>query len=357
MSSSIYTLISPTYTLHEPPNEYLHGVLVPYFDVPQRVDVIRDALQEQRLIAPHVIKDMMPVSAIEDTHNPLFVQRIRDVSRDVEQLVRIEFEQYNMGAAVPENPYYYDRVFPLQAQGAGRQLFINRSNAPNDKATMFSFDNTAPIGNSTWDAVCASASVAYEGSKALEAGRQQVYALCRPPGHHAGTNFMGGFCYLNNAAIAANYLKQSGRVTILDIDYHYGNGTDEIFLDDQQVQVISLHGDVADDYPYYQYTSESTSNKAINLQLGTTDTDYLAALEDACHDIRKFRTHWLIISLGFDTYEKDPISSFKLTLDVYPEIAKRIQALNLPTLYVQEGGYDLTMLGEMAVRFFTPLTE
>lgn len=355
MTTPIYTLISPHYTLHQPPNEYLHGTLVPYFEVPQRVDVIRDALVAQGLIEPHTITDRMPISGVVDVHHPLMVQRIRDVSRDVAQLVRVEFEQYNMGDSVPENPYYYDRVFPKQASDSAPQ--INSSHDTYKQKSMFSFDNTAPIGKGTWDAVYASATVAYEGAKALEAGKRQVYALCRPPGHHAGTNFMGGFCYLNNAAIAAKYLSQLGRVTILDIDYHYGNGTDEIFLDDETVQVVSIHGDVQYDYPSYMYHTENSDERIFNLPMGISDSDYLDYLDTALEQIQTHNPQWLIISLGFDTYENDPISSFKLTLDAYPAIATRIQSLNLPTLYVQEGGYALDMLGEMAVRFFAPLVE
>jgi acetoin utilization deacetylase AcuC-like enzyme len=179
-----------------------------------------------------------------------------------------------------------------------------------------------------------------------------VYALVRPPGHHAGPDYMGGYCYLNNAAIAARHLQKSGRVALLDIDYHHGNGTQEIFWDDPQVLYLSLHGDP--DYPNYSGTSDEKggvsalhANHNIPLPERTAGEQYLAALEQALATIQQFDPTWLVISLGVDTFKDDHVGNFALDLPDYAAIGQKLKQTQLPLLFIQEGGYNIKEVGNL----------
>jgi acetoin utilization deacetylase AcuC-like enzyme len=183
-----------------------------------------------------------------------------------------------------------------------------------------------------------------------------AYALCRPPGHHAGYRFFGGFCYLNNAAIAARTLLKEGKVAIIDIDYHHGNGTQDIFWNEGGVFYGSLHGDPSFEYPYSGYADEQGGSAApgtimnIPLPAGTTRAPYLSALHQICQAVTEFKPSFLVISVGFDTYVDDPIGSFRLYIEDYTEIGRCLTQLALPTLLVQEGGYTAGMQGLLAER-------
>jgi acetoin utilization deacetylase AcuC-like enzyme len=191
-----------------------------------------------------------------------------------------------------------------------------------------------------------------------------VYALCRPPGHHAGPDFFGGYCYLNNAAIAAQALRaESGqRVAILDIDYHHGNGTQAIFYADPDVWYGSIHVDPAVDYPFYAgYTDEigagagRDTNYNLPLPPRIGEGQYLSALDLLFARLVASGPQWLIVSAGFDTYVDDPIGTFQVTTNGFHEIGRRLGELAIPTLVVQEGGYCTADLGRNAVAFLRGL--
>ncbi|NJL48184.1 MAG: hypothetical protein HC929_12750 [Leptolyngbyaceae cyanobacterium SM2_5_2] len=191
----------------------------------------------------------------------------------------------------------------------------------------------------------------------LLAGEARLaYALCRPPGHHAGRDFMGGYCYLNNAAVAAAHLAAAwGRVGLLDVDYHHGNGTQDIFWDDPQVFFGSIHAAPGVDYPYYSGYADETGGPTapggianVPLGSGTTSADYLAALDGLLARCADFGAAALVVSLGFDAYAGDPMSIFDVQPETYTAIGERLAGLGVPVLLVQEGGYQVEALGRLA---------
>ncbi len=212
-------------------------------------------------------------------------------------------------------------------------------------------DNLTPILPRTWDAAYASAQVALSAAQALF-GTPLVYALTRPPGHHAYRDLYGGYCYLNNAAIAAHWLAQRGRrPAILDIDYHHGNGTQAIFYERADVFVCSLHADPADEYPYYSgYPDEMGAGEGegatLNILLSPTTDEaaYLRALDWALAAVEAVAPDMLIVSLGFDTLAGDPHGGMGLTPAAFRPIGRSLAALGRPILLVQEGGYQLGAL-------------
>ena len=215
-----------------------------------------------------------------------------------------------------------------------------------------------PILEGTWEAAYWAAQCALSAADHVRAGEGATYALCRPPGHHATSDLYGGFCYLNNAAVAARYLQADGRVAILDIDYHHGNGTQVIFYSDPNVLFCSLHANPDDDYPYYWGWEDERGDGAGEgynhnwpLPQATGDADYLLALDQALAVIDGFAPRYLVVSAGFDIAESDPVGGFCVSTGGLREIGRRIAALDLPTVIVQEGGYLLDTLGESAVAF------
>ena len=197
---------------------------------------------------------------------------------------------------------------------------------------------------------------------AVLGGERSAFALCRPPGHHCGRDYLGGYSYLSNAAIAAEEAIAAGkkRVAILDVDYHHGNGTQDIFYDRADVAYASIHADPVMDYPYYWgHADEAGSGEGegatLNLPLprGTDWSGYEPALMQALEWIGKHEPELLIVSYGADTYEGDPISHFKLKTSDYAPMARRIAALGLPTVVVMEGGYAVDALGANVAEFLT----
>lgn len=228
----------------------------------------------------------------------------------------------------------------------------------------YSFDAATPIAEGSWEAAYWSAQTALTGLSAITSGKARtVFSLCRPPGHHAGRDYCGGYCYLNNVAVAAGEARLQGRrAAILDIDYHHGNGTQDIFYDDGEILFVSIHADPATDYPFYWGHADEVGEgegKGTNLNLplprGTGLADYLLALERALEAIAAHCPDLLLLSFGADTFEGDPISSFRLRRDDYPVIAARISQLGIPVLVVMEGGYAVGELGENVEAFLSGL--
>ncbi len=224
----------------------------------------------------------------------------------------------------------------------------------------YAFDVGSPTLEGTWEAAYQAAQCALTAAARVRNGERAAYALCRPPGHHAAAALYGGFCYLNNAAIAARWLgQQSGQcVAVLDIDYHHGNGTQMIFYDDPSVLFCSLHADPNEDYPFYWGGMDEQGagaglgyNRNWPLPLGTDDTCYLAALDEALAVIADYAPAYVVVSVGFDTAVGDPVGGFTLTPGGLSAVGDAIAALGLPTVLVQEGGYRLDMLAENAVAF------
>lgn len=224
---------------------------------------------------------------------------------------------------------------------------------------LYCTDCVTPIMKGTYQAARGSAEAALTGAKILlENDKKEVYALCRPSGHHAGPRIFGGYCYFNNAVLAANLLLEKGNVALLDIDYHHGNGTQEFFSNNDKVFTSSIHADPELEYPYFWgYEKEIYEGPAIlanynaPLPINTTDDIYLEALEKVLYKIKNFNPDFLVISAGFDTHKEDNIGFFNLSTDVYAHIGEKIANLQLPTLICQEGGYNLNVLGDSVYNF------
>ena len=216
-----------------------------------------------------------------------------------------------------------------------------------------------PVLDGTWEAATAAVDVALSAWRAVaeaDAGAPRAYGLCRPPGHHAAADSFAGYCYLNNAAITAQaWVDRGARVAILDVDFHHGNGTQQLFYDRDDVLFVSLHADPADDYPYFLgFASErgwgagEGYTRNFPLPPGTDWARYEPALDAAVEAVRKFAPDGLVVSLGTDTAAEDP-DSFQLVGDDFSRIGAAIGALATPTVILQEGGYALSVLGRNVV--------
>lgn len=223
---------------------------------------------------------------------------------------------------------------------------------------LYSMDNETPMAAGTWTAAKAAANAAASAAALLGTGARSAFCGTRPPGHHSGADFMGGYCFLNNAAVAAQALRDQGgeRIAILDVDYHHGNGTQSIFYHRADVPYVSLHGDPRVEYPFYLGHADETGEgpgQGFNLNLplpaGTAADQWFAALEIACARIAAHRPAALVVSLGLDTYAGDPLTKFQLESSDYLKLGARLSRLRLPTIFILEGGYAVATLGENAV--------
>ena len=247
-------------------------------------------------------------------------------------------------------------TFPVVAR---RALRLDRIDA---LLGQYSFDASTPITAVTWDAAYASAQTALTAQALVQRGETVAFALCRPPGHHAGADYCGGYCYLNSAAIAAQAARDAGagRVAILDIDYHHGNGTQDIFWRRGDVFYASIHADPATDYPFYwghadEVGEDEGYGATLNLPLpqGTRLDAFRRAQDAALEAITRFAPDVLIVSYGADTYAGDPISHFTLETDDYRPMGQAIASMGLPTLVVMEGGYAVDALGANVCGFLS----
>lgn len=307
-------IYSSDHKLHDPEWEKAHEKRVAHVERPERLITIVRALKEKnigRLVSP----TRFPFPALYKVHSKEYVAFLRKTC-----------------ASLGEK----DLVYPY----------------------THSFDTYTPLRKGTYKAAKVAVDCALTGAEFLLNGESVVYSLCRPPGHHASWDMMGGYCYFNNAAVVADYLSTFGDVAILDIDFHHGNGTQDIFYRRKDVLYVSIHADPKVRFPYTTgFSSESGSGEGAGftknypLPLGIGDTQYRDVLVRALKDVTVFQPSYLIVSAGFDTFQNDPIGGFTLTIPFYETIARDITALRIPTLIVQEGGYAVNDLGKIAVSF------
>ena len=327
--------------------ELVAGREVPCFESPERAVAIRAALLatgDYALTAPRD-HGPDPIAAVHDLELLDLVEHVwADAMADGHDPAR---------SLLPD-------TFLLRAYDGG--MALDRLPAKrHDRLGAYCFDTATPIVEGTAVAARAAVDIALTTLDCVLEGAPLAFGLCRPPGHHAGRNLIGGYCYFNNAAITAQALLDRGasRVAILDVDFHHGNGTQQIFWERGDVLYVSLHGDPAGIYPYYSgFATERGADAGVgatlNLPLAPrTDGDaYLAALAEGLDAIRAFEPDApLVISLGFDTFHADPICNLALQTDDYGRIGSAIAALDTPVVALQEGGYAVDALGANAVAF------
>jgi acetoin utilization deacetylase AcuC-like enzyme len=322
---------------HRPPNEIFNGNRDPFAEVPERIEHIKSALSTIEGVR-FLLPQRFPLSWIERVHDRRYVSYLAEAGRSA-------------GAT-----YTYPSVFPYgENQYTSQEVGLRG---------LYSFDTYTPVSSATYEAARGSAMAALTAASHVRRGERISYALCRPPGHHAEVARMGGYCYFNNAAIAAEYLSTRGRVTVLDIDVHHGNGTQSIFYHRKDVQVVSIHGDPDSLFPYFSGRAEETGvgegvgfTSNYPLPLHTQDLAYERTFQKALSSIRAFAPDYLVVSVGYDAHRDDPIGRFSLSTEYYHKMARAIAALGMPTVFIQEGGYNTSMLGEVAKTFVRGFIE
>ncbi len=280
------------------------------------------------------------ISVIEKVHRPAFVRFLKKACENV-----------------PPGKSIYPYVFPVR----------NRARPPNElplRAGYYCIDTFTPLNENAYKAARGAVDCAMTGADWLLEGGRVAYALVRPPGHHAETEAFGGFCYFNSGAIAAQHLSERGKVVILDIDYHHGNGAQEIFYRREDVYTVSLHGHPRHSYPYFSGFEDEKGmddGEGFNLNMPLAENldgdAYRKVLAGALGKLRKFEPKFLVLALGLDTAKGDPTGSFLLKARDFRENGRMIGSLGLPTLVVQEGGYRTQTLGINARHFFTGLWQ
>lgn len=341
---------SDAHLKHAPSFEVFDGgVRVPNFEMPERATRILAALQKTNWAEVQAPADfgLDPILAVHD--------------RDYVDFLASAWTEWL--AAEPEAESATDKSALLPATFALRGQ-AHRAKSLLGRAGYYMMDLSAPIVEGTYAAALASAhcalSAAQEITQALSTvhGLPSAFALCRPPGHHAGKSHCGGYCYFNNAAIAANWLSTKGKVALLDIDYHAGNGTQDIFYQRADVLSISIHADPAYEYPYFAgYAEQHGADAGLGfhhnfpLPAGTEDTAYLQTLDQALKLITVYRPSSIVISAGMDIYADDPLGKIRITREGIREIGRRIAAMNLPSAIIMEGGYNNEALGENMAAF------
>jgi acetoin utilization deacetylase AcuC-like enzyme len=253
---------------------------------------------------------------------------------------------------LPAGKSIYPYVFPLR----------NATRPPVElsvRAGYYCIDTFTPINKNAFLAARQAVNCALTGAELLHKGYHSAYALVRPPGHHAEKTVFGGFCYFNNASIAANYLSKYGKVAILDIDYHHGNGHQQIFYDRKDVLTISIHGHPSFAYPYFTgFADEKGEGEGLGFNINYTmkeivnGEEYLAQLNKALKQVKAYKPDYLIISLGLDPAKGDPTGTWLLSAADFKNNGAAIGKMGLPTLFVQEGGYKNRTLGINARNFF-----
>ena len=335
------TFYNHLHHVHHGKMEMFRGQMVPCFEVPNRLDHVLARLQA-RALGPIVPSEARDSRALATVHAPVY---LRFLEHAWDEWVALDPANATRDALPSVWPNQGLRSDVLPANFAAR---LGR----------FSFDSGSPLTAGTWQAACQGAFCALDAADAVAGGAAAAFALSRPPGHHAGADFFGGYCFLNNAALAAQALRGHGlaRVAVLDVDYHHGNGTQAIFYQRPDVFFASIHGDPYTEYPFYLgYMDElgAGAGEGFNLNLplprGTGFVRWREALQLALQRIAAFGAEALVVSLGLDTYEGDPISGFTLASDDFLQVGEDLARAGLPTVFVFEGGYAVDALGVNAV--------
>jgi len=335
------TVKSGDHLHHQPVGEIYHGQLVEPFERASRHDHVVAALEAAGLIDT-VAPESVGSTLLSQVHDSGYLDFLEQAWAD-----------WTAAGA------YGDMIptcFPVRRMPSGPPTDID------GRLGWYAFAAETAITGGTWTAARAAASIAHTAQRLVSGGEPMAFALCRPPGHHASRDYFGGYCFLNNAAVAAQGFRNDGaeRVAILDVDFHHGNGTQDIFYERSDVFFASLHGDPRHEFPYFTGFATETGNGAgagananYPLAPGTSFAEWSDALDNALAKITTFGVDALVVSLGVDTFENDPISSFKLSSDDFATYGRRIGELAKPTVYCMEGGYAIDEIGTNTVNVLT----
>jgi acetoin utilization deacetylase AcuC-like enzyme len=314
------------------------GRLVPSWDHPERADRIRQAVAAADL-GPIVEPESLDRDLLGRVHDPDYVAFLEGA-----------WERWERSA--------YDAPAAMGIAWPGRRLGRQRPDDLLGQLGYYSFAADCSIVAGTWKAAATSAAVAQTAARIVADGDPASFALCRPPGHHAMSDQFGGYCYLNNAAVAAQLLADHGadRVGVLDLDHHHGNGTQDIFFARSDVAFCSLHADPRHRFPWFLGHADERGagagdgySRNLPLPAGTGVSAWMDALEHGLSWLGSIGIDALVVSLGVDTFVDDPISDFALTTADYPLIGRRLAVTGLPTVFVMEGGYATDSLGPNVV--------
>jgi len=328
------TVFSEDHRLHFPQGELYGGELVTPFERPSRIEYVLRRLKDVGMPAPEAPGevDMALISAVHDAGYLNFLENAWD-----------EWKAAGLGGEI------IAASMPVRHQ--------ERVRPPRNidgKVGYYCLASETAITAGTWQAALSSAATVQSAQRLVASGERAAFALCRPPGHHATRDQFGGYCFINNAAVSAQMFIDGGasRVAILDVDFHHGNGTQDIFYDRGDVLFCSLHGEPEDAFPYFVGYAEETGidagegfNANYPMADGSPFSVWRESLKDAISKIADYGPDALVVSLGVDTFEEDPISFFKLKNDDYKTMGADIAGLGLPTLIVMEGGYAIEDVG------------
>lgn len=330
---------NPAHRGHDGRHEMFRGRLVPCHETPARLDHVMAELQ-RRPVGELRTPGAPDLGLIRRVHAPRYVDFLATAW---EQWVALDPANAELDVLPSVWPVrgFRDDVEPANFAA---------------KVGLYSFDAGSPLTAGTWPAALGGAACALEAARALtgSGARRVAMALTRPPGHHAGPDFFGGYCFLNNGALAAQALRDGGaaRVAVLDVDYHHGNGTQTIFYGRGDVLTLSIHGDPRTEYPFYLGHADERgdgdgfgANLNLPLPAGTDFAGWHAALQQALAAVRGFKPDALVVALGVDTFEGDPISRFRVGSADYLKIGAAIASLGLPTVFTMEGGYAVAEVG------------
>ncbi len=327
----------PDQTLHHPVSYFSRGQMRAPQEIPSRIDGILQGLSRLG-IATEVPGDrgMASIAAVHDDEYLTFLQTAYGQWKEIPE---------NWGNEVMSNVFVRE---PNPLRGILGQ------------AARYLADGSCPVGEHTWQSAYWAAQSAIAATQAVIDGDNKAYALCRPPGHHARADAAGGFCYVNNAAVAAQMLKSRfSKVAVLDTDMHHGQGIQEIFYRRNDVLYVSVHGDPTNFYPvvagFEEETGEGTGlgfNLNLPMPHGSSEAVFFEQVANAIDAINRFKPDVLVFSHGFDIYVDDPQSKVAVTTEGFGQLGRLVAAMGLPTVVIQEGGYDLASMAANTESFF-----
>ena len=332
----VYT---PAHLLHDPKTEIEKGTVHSPFEHIGRGEVIREVLSADsrfEMLSP----SEWGIDVINAVHNPGLHRFFTTAWQEYQDVIGPTRE-------VTPEVFYRPSLRHKMADGVEPVSITGRLG-------WWCFETTTPLTEGTYASARGAVDTAMTAMQLVLDGERAAYGLCRPPGHHATTDLYGGYCFFNNAAIVAHHVASTTgvKVAVLDVDYHHGNGTQEIFYDRDDVMYVSLHGDPSRAYPYtIGYADETGTGRGLGSTLNvplaarTDDDKYVDALADAVAKIQAFGAQMVVVSLGLDTFITDPICDLSVTTDGFRRSGEVVAALGLPTVVLQEGGYDVDKLG------------